>query len=148
MGCDFSEGAGGLLIGATIKYASAISKNFASACAIVLTAALSREARISTTFRSGILAVVASMVMFQACPPKKLSESSVTKLLASYRVASTASLLTALCRVASTASRCVPPEGARLPLLCLAVPGPGAGDASRTQSRTQSPERRRAGCSW
>ena len=69
---------GGLLIGATIKYASAISKNFASACAIVLTAALSREARLSATFRSGILAVVASMVMFQACPPKKLSESSVT----------------------------------------------------------------------
>ena len=74
----FLKALGGLLIGATIKYASAISKNFASACAIVLTAALSREARISTTFRSGILAVVASMVMFQACPPKKLSESSVT----------------------------------------------------------------------
>ena len=75
----FLKALGGLLIGATIKYASAISKNFASACAIVLTAALSREARISTTFRSGILAVVASMVMFQACPPKKLSESSDTK---------------------------------------------------------------------
>ena len=75
----FLKALGGLLIGATIKYASAISKNFASACAIVLTAALSREARLSATFRSGILAVVASMVMFQACPPKKLSsESSVT----------------------------------------------------------------------
>ena len=65
-----------LLIGATIKYASAISKNFSSAVAIVLTAAISREARLSATFRGGILSVVASMVMFQASPPKQSPESS------------------------------------------------------------------------
>lgn len=72
----FLKAVGGLLIGATIKYASAISKNFASAVAIVLTAAISREARLSATFRGGILAVVASMVMFQAFPPKQSPESS------------------------------------------------------------------------
>ena len=59
---------GGLLIGATIQYASAISKNFASAIAIVLTAAISPDARASTQFRAGIAFVLGSMVLFNSKP--------------------------------------------------------------------------------
>ena len=51
------------------RYASAISKNFASAVAIVVTAALSAEARSCPMFRAGIVAVVGSMALFQATPP-------------------------------------------------------------------------------
>ena len=59
---------GGLLIGATIQYVSAISKNFASAIAIVLTAAISPDARASTQFRAGIAFVLGSMVLFNSKP--------------------------------------------------------------------------------
>ena len=57
---------GGLLIGATIQYASAISKNFASAIAIVLTAAVAADARASGQFKLGIAFVLGSMVLFQS----------------------------------------------------------------------------------
>ncbi|KAJ8614032.1 hypothetical protein CTAYLR_009608 [Chrysophaeum taylorii] len=55
---------GGLLIGATLKYTSAISKNFATAVAIALTAACNPTTLSSGLFQAGLLCVFASMSLF------------------------------------------------------------------------------------
>ncbi|KAJ1458741.1 nucleotide-sugar transporter-domain-containing protein [Pelagophyceae sp. CCMP2097] len=57
---------GGLLIGATIKYTSSISKNFATALAIVVTAACAPAAFSSKSFVAGIALVFASMALFNS----------------------------------------------------------------------------------
>ena len=70
---------GGLLIGATIQYASAISKNFASAIAIVLTAAVAADARASGQFKLGIAFVLGSMVLFQSKGAGKTKRPTVAE---------------------------------------------------------------------
>lgn len=55
---------GGLLIGATIKYTSAISKNFCTATAIAITALLSPTCASSPAFSLGLVCVFASMALF------------------------------------------------------------------------------------
>lgn len=50
--------------GATIKYTSAIAKNFCSAIAIALTAALSPITAASLVFHLGLVFVFASMALF------------------------------------------------------------------------------------
>lgn len=65
----FIKSLGGLLIGATIRYTSSIAKNFCTAVAIALTAALNPAALTSIPFLAGLFFVFASMALFN-WPPK------------------------------------------------------------------------------
>lgn len=73
---------GGILVGATIRYTSAVSKNFATATAIALTAACQPAVAANPSFQAGLIAVFTSMALFNwpaAVSPPPSDNAKTTK---------------------------------------------------------------------